>query len=50
MIDYLKDFRILIFIAIIAITTIILGAITDKLLRYLLYRKQSNKDYSFIIV
>lgn len=45
MIDYLKDFRILIFIAIIAITTIILGAITDKLLRYLLYRKQSNKDY-----
>lgn len=45
MIDYLKDFRILIFIAIIAITTILLGAITDKLLRYLLYRKQSNKDY-----
>jgi small conductance mechanosensitive channel len=45
MIDYLKDFRILIFIAIIAITTIILGAVTDKLLRYLLYRKQSNKDY-----
>ncbi|WP_072971886.1 mechanosensitive ion channel family protein [Flavobacterium saccharophilum] len=45
MIDYLKDFRIGIFIAIIAITTIILGAITDKVLRYFLYRKQANKDY-----
>lgn len=45
MIDYLKDFRIGFFIAFIAITTIILGAITDKVLRYFLYRKQANKDY-----
>jgi len=45
MVDFLKDFRIGIFIAIIGITTVILGAITDKALRYLLYRKQSNKEY-----
>ena len=45
MIDYLKDFRIWIFIAIIAIVTIILGAVTDKVLRYFLYRKQANKEY-----
>nr|WP_199002224.1 mechanosensitive ion channel family protein [Flavobacterium sp. ASV13] len=45
MIDYLKDFRIGIFIAIIAVITIVLGAITDKVLRYLLYRKQTNKEY-----
>lgn len=45
MIDYLKDFRIGFFIAFITITTIILGAITDKVLRYFLYRKQANKDY-----
>lgn len=45
MIDYIKDFRIVFFIAIIAITTIVLGAITDKILRYLLYRKQTNKEY-----
>jgi small conductance mechanosensitive channel len=45
MIDYLKDFRIGVFIAIIGITTVILGAITDKFLRYFLYRKQTNKEY-----
>ncbi|MFH6996843.1 mechanosensitive ion channel family protein [Flavobacterium sp. FlaQc-57] len=45
MVEFLKDFRIGIFIAIIGITTVVLGAITDKALRYLLYRKQSNKEY-----
>ena len=45
MVEFLKDFRIGIFIAIIGITTIILGAITDKVLRYFLYRKQTNKEY-----
>lgn len=45
MVDYLKDFKIGFFIAFIAITTIILGAITDKVLRYFLYRKQADKDY-----
>jgi small conductance mechanosensitive channel len=45
MIDYVKDFRIGVFIAIIGVTTIVLGAITDKLLRYFLYRKQTNKEY-----
>lgn len=45
MIDFLKDFRIGIFISIIAIVTIVLGAITDKVLRYVLYRKQNDKDY-----
>lgn len=45
MIDYIKDFRIIIFIAIIAFVTVILGAITDKVLRYFLYRKLSNKEY-----
>lgn len=45
MIDYIKDFRIGIFIAIIAIITIILGAITDRVLRYFLYKKETNKEY-----
>jgi small conductance mechanosensitive channel len=45
MIEYLKDFRIAIFIGIIAICTVILGAITDKVLRYILFRKLSNKEY-----
>ena len=45
MVEFLKDFRIGIFIAIIGITTIVLGAITDKVLRYFLYRKQTNKEY-----
>jgi small-conductance mechanosensitive channel len=45
MIDFTKDFRIGFFIAIIALTTIVLGAVTDKVLRYFLYRKQSNKEY-----
>ncbi|MCD0469224.1 mechanosensitive ion channel family protein [Flavobacterium sp. JAS] len=45
MIDYIKDFRIAIIIAIIALVTIALGAVTDKVLRYFLYRKQTDKDY-----
>ncbi|MCI9846578.1 mechanosensitive ion channel family protein [Flavobacterium pectinovorum] len=45
MIDFSKDFRIVFFIAIIAITTFILGAVADKALRYLLYRKLNNKEY-----
>lgn len=45
MIDYLKDFRIFISIGIIAIVTVILGAITDKVLRYILFRKLTNKEY-----
>ncbi|TDW52205.1 mechanosensitive ion channel-like protein [Flavobacterium sp. 270] len=45
MIDYLKDFRIGIFIAIIVITTIILGAITERVLKYFLYRKLTDKEY-----
>ncbi|RKR08207.1 mechanosensitive ion channel-like protein [Flavobacterium sp. 90] len=45
MIDYLKDFRIVIIIAIIGLVTIILGAVTDKLLRYFLYRKLTDKEY-----
>ncbi|WP_223255547.1 hypothetical protein [Flavobacterium sp. LM4] len=45
MIDFTKDFRIAVFIAIIAITTIILGAITEKVLRYFLYQKLNNKEY-----
>lgn len=45
MIEYLKDFKIAIFIGIIAICTVILGAVTDKVLRYILFRKQSNKEY-----
>ena len=45
MIDYIKDFKIGFFIAIIIITTIILGAITEKVLRYFLYRKLNQKEY-----
>lgn len=45
MFDFAKDFRIGIIISIIALTTIILGAVTDKVLRYFLYRKLSNKEY-----
>jgi len=45
MIDYVKDFRIIFFIIIIAITTILLGALTDKILRYFLYRKLTDKEY-----
>lgn len=45
MFDFANDFKIGIIIAIIALTTIFLGAVTDKVLRYFLYRKQSNKEY-----
>ncbi|WP_426485661.1 mechanosensitive ion channel family protein [Flavobacterium sp. 2] len=45
MIDYVKDFRIVFFIVIIAIVTIVLGALTDKILRYFLYRKLNDKEY-----
>jgi len=45
MIDFSKDFRIIFFITVIGITTIILGAIADKVLRYLLYRKLNDKEY-----
>lgn len=45
MIDYIKDFRIGIFVTIIIITTIILGAVTEKALKYFLYRKLSDKEY-----
>lgn len=45
MINYLSDFRIAIFVAIIVITTIILGAITGKALKYFLYRKLTDKEY-----
>ncbi|MBS7253254.1 mechanosensitive ion channel family protein [Flavobacterium branchiicola] len=45
MINYENDFRIVIIIAIIGITTILLGAITDKVLRYILYRKLNDKEY-----
>ncbi|WP_431244955.1 mechanosensitive ion channel family protein [Flavobacterium sp. P21] len=45
MIDYIKDFRILFFIVIIALVTIVLGALTDKILRYFLYRKLSDKEF-----
>ncbi|MDQ6469535.1 mechanosensitive ion channel family protein [Flavobacterium sp. LHD-80] len=45
MIDYINDFRIAFVIAIIAITTIVLGAATEKTLRYFLYRKLSDKEY-----
>ncbi|WP_316634704.1 mechanosensitive ion channel family protein [uncultured Flavobacterium sp.] len=45
MIDFVKDFRIIIIIAIIALVTVVLGAITDKVLRYVLYQKQTDKDY-----
>ncbi|MTH14494.1 mechanosensitive ion channel family protein [Flavobacterium sp. LC2016-01] len=45
MMDYINDFRIAFVIAIIAITTIILGAITEKTLRYFLYRKLTDKEY-----
>ncbi|QSW89649.1 mechanosensitive ion channel family protein [Flavobacterium endoglycinae] len=43
--DFTADFRIGIIIAIIILTTIILGAFTDKVLRYFLYRKLSQKEY-----
>jgi len=45
MIDYAKDFRIIIIIAIIGLVTIVLGAVTDKVLRYFLYRKLTDKEY-----
>ena len=45
MIDFLKDFRIGIIIDIIGIVTVIIGDITDKVLRTLLYHKQIDKDY-----
>ena len=45
MIDFTKDFRIAIIIGIIAVTTIILGAVTEKVLRYFLYRKLTDKEY-----
>lgn len=45
MIDFLKDFRIIIVIATIALVTIVLGAVTDKVLRYVLYRKLTDKEY-----
>jgi len=45
MIDYAKDFRIIIIIAIIGFVTIVLGAVTDKVLRYFLYRKLTDKEY-----
>ncbi|MEO8535838.1 MAG: mechanosensitive ion channel family protein [Flavobacterium sp.] len=45
MINYLADFRILIFVAIIVITTIILGAVTGRALKYFLYRKLTDKEY-----
>lgn len=43
--DFTADFRIGVIIAIIILTTIILGAFTDKVLRYFLYRKLSQKEY-----
>ena len=45
MIDFSKDFRIAVIIAIIALTTFVLGAITEKVLRYFLYRKLTDKEY-----
>ncbi|MFH6944958.1 mechanosensitive ion channel family protein [Flavobacterium sp. FlaQc-50] len=45
MIDYITDFRIGIFVAIIVIVTIVLGAITDRALKMFLYRKLSDKEY-----
>lgn len=45
MIDYSADIKIIITISIIGITTIVLGAVTEKALRYILYRKLSHKEY-----
>lgn len=45
MFDFAKDFRILIIIGIIGLVTVILGAVTEKILRYILYRKLTDKEY-----
>lgn len=45
MINYISDFRIGIFVAIIVGTTVILGAITGKALKFFLYRKLTDKEY-----
>ncbi|OXA87653.1 mechanosensitive ion channel family protein [Flavobacterium hercynium] len=45
MFDFANDFKIGVIIAIIAVTTIFLGAVTDKVLRYFLYRKLNDKGY-----
>jgi len=45
MINFSKDFRITIIIAIIAFITFFLSAMTDKILRYILNRKLTDKEY-----